>query len=330
MARAKRRTVIMAGLGAGACALVLGVAGIASASTQTGHIYSSNGEAGYYTWSPTAFNENYAFVTPTAIAEQMGANGGIGLQLAALSTGNIYKQSVGQECSVAQVGLVWNNTEGAFDVVAGEGTIEYNPSITNVDNGTTNPDACTTGGALSDTGALADGQGHEDTTPVSVDSDGYVATTSDSEVILTGIPAGDQVYLNELRIGSGEIKFTAYDADASFNSGEVTLANHIFSGPLQPHFAGAGTVFDLTNRGPAVQSSADMEASFYLLRAGQWTNHHGHFGTSVNVYNAWLAQEVQSSANGEASDPPAITPFNTLNNPFGGIFDLYVGVPVGP
>lgn len=327
MAKAKRRAVITAAIGAGACAVTMGFAGIASASTESGHIYSSNGEAGYYTWSASPFNENYAFVTPTTVAEQMGENGGVGLQLGALSSQNVYKQSVGQKCYVAQVGLVWNTSEKAFDVVAGEGYITYDKLTT--DNGSTNPDACTTGGALSSANAVANP--NTDQTGSSA-GDGYTATTTWSEDFLQGIPAGDQVYLNELRIGSGDIKFTAYDNDATFISGSINTTVPVFSSAQagNPHFAGAGTVFDLTNRGPAVQDSASQEASFYLLRAGQWDNIHGHFSTQVNVYNAWLAQQVQSSANGSPADPAAVTPFNTLNHPYGGIFGLYVGVPVGP
>lgn len=302
----------------------------ARASTGVNAVYTSNGEAGYYTWAFTPFDENRSFITPMVPGEQMGTDGGIGLQLAALDhTSNVVNLPVAEqtsnpagimnECHLAQIGFIWNAAEGQYDVYLAEGTSTYAPTSTNPYLGGTHVNACTSGGALN----LA--------SPVTF-QDGFTVVTSVVTQVLggattgAGISPGNQAFLQLQRIG-GVIKGLASDTTATWNSNDAFVPSP-FSFFNQPHYAGAGTVFDFTNRAPAAPP-AGLEAAFWGLRAA---NHAAgpHHVLVLQPYNTWLNQEVQSSANGTSSDSPAVTPNNTLNNVTGpGIFRLYVGSPNG-
>ena len=134
-----RRSRVLAAVGATRLALAGGLAfaGSASASINNGHVVSSNGEAGWFTWSGNRFDEVHADVITHISAEQSPPAGsptlGNGVALCTTSSATLGDS--------AQIGEVWNSTENAFDVIWAEGDSEqYVPN--------TNGNPCTTGGAL--------------------------------------------------------------------------------------------------------------------------------------------------------------------------------------
>jgi hypothetical protein len=294
-----------------------------------GAVNTSNGEAGYFTWASTAFQEVQTNLTPLAPAEQAGANGSLGIELTSVvganANGNILPGTVpgSLSCNLAQLGFVWNPAEQAYDVWEATGTTTYDPTATNPYLGGTKVNVCTSGGALNP----APGTTYQDGFTVVTDTTSQVLGDDSSG---EGIAVGQQVFLQLEKHGS-DFTASAWDTNPNDDNtgGPVDVA---FPGTFgSAHWAGAGTVVDITDRTPATPLSGE-EAMFSELRAANATHttHGRNHAYTLKIFNTWLSQEVVSSANGTSADAPAVTPANSLVVKTGpGTFNLYTGSPVG-
>ncbi len=290
-------------------------------------VFTSNGQGGYFAWADTPFREVQTNVTPLPPSEQMGANGGLGLQIDAVVgpnvNGNILPStpSGSLSCNVTQLGLVWNATTQQYDVYLATGTSVYDPTAANPYNGGTKVNVCTSDGALSPTGV---GTTFQDGFAVTTDSAVQVIGANSSG---EGIAVGQQVFLKLSKNGD-HFTATAYDTNPNdANTGGPVSVD--FPGSFgTAHWVGAGTVVDITDRSPA-SPPAGEEAAFSELRAANGT-HGKHHTLNEQIFNTWLSQEVSSSANGTPADAPAVTPANSLVVKTGpGTFQLFTGQPVG-
>lgn len=282
------------------------IAGTSGASVSSGNVYTSNGEAGWFTWSATHFDEVHADVITTAAAEQVPAGDssspvlGNGVGLCAVTGVDT--------ASAAQEGEVWDAAEGAFDVVWAEGTLT---ATTPEHDG--NP--CTDGGAV----------------PVSLSYTGGTVSVTCPDGDLCGVlsfesgdvPLGDRVYLNvRYWYGSPHIQFLAEDLSTGLGSSQDSEP------PLSgfPHYAQAGSISDLTSR--SAPPTVD-EAFFSWVRASTTTT--GQTETQGQYFSTWSGESVDSNPSGSSADPALVAP--TLMNPHvpGGLgcFTLGVGAPVG-
>ena len=299
-----RRSRVLAAVGATTLALAGGLAfaGSASASINNGHVISSNGEAGWFTWSGNRFDEVHADVITHTSAEQSPGGGntlGNGVALCSLASST--------EGDAGQVGEVWNAGEKAFDVVWAEGDLS---STTPNTNG--NP--CTTGGAL----------------PVSLGFTGGVVTITCEDGAGTcgllstqtdDIPVGDRVYV-QIRQWNTHLQFLAEDLTTGL--GDSADNEPGLSGFA--HYAQAGTIFDTTAR--SAPANID-EADFSWVRASVSTSGEGE--TQGQYFDTWSGQTVVSTPNGTNSDPALVAPTGMLLKVAGGLgcFSINVGSPTG-
>jgi hypothetical protein len=280
-------------------------AGSAGASINNGHVISSNGEAGWFTWSGNRFDEVHADVITHSNAEQTPSAGaptlGNGVALCATTSATT--------ADSAQVGEVWDSAEHAFDVVWAEG------DLTNT-TANSNGNACTTGGALPLTIT------YNTTTGVSIASCGatkcgVLSTQTDD------IPLGDRVYV-QIRQWNTHLQFLAED-DTTGLGDEADNEPGLGSG-IYAHYAQAGTIFDQTSR--SAPATID-EADFSWVRASITQSGEGE--TQGQYFSTWSGESVVSTANGQTSDVGLVVP--TVMNPkvAGGLgcFSINVGSPVG-
>jgi hypothetical protein len=355
-ARKNFRTTVFTGVGAIAVAgtgLAFAMNGAHAATgpapqlSQNNAVFTSNGEAGYYTKSTTAFIEVHGVITPQVPAEEMGVNGGLGLQLgdAVPSLNNVVNFSTGQQeanpsvlnptvpatiesaCTVTQIGLKWNSSTNQYDVYEAQGVLSYDPGTgTNpltgptVFSGGTEINACTAGGSLSpETGTTYYGGFSQVTTEVQEILGQAVGTP--------GITPGQTVYLALQRgtgtdgVPHGVVKGIAQNLSNPVDESTAHLT--ALGSSFLPHFANAGTVYDNTLRGPG--TLIYPEAVFDGLRAATSVTHHA---IDEQVFSNWTQEGVESSANGTGvtnGDPAAVL-VSTL--PYS-MFSLYVGPPIG-
>lgn len=321
----KKATALGAGLLiAGGAAFSLA----AGATTASAGAITSNGEAGYYTQAPGQnFTEVHATVTPGVTAEQMGANGGIGLQLShSLDNGN--------ECQVAQIGLKWyqgdNGGSGGYRVYVASGLLSY---VGTGFLGGTSTDACTAGGALSPAIGTTTTDGYTQQTEQYAEVLGEGTSANPASPDNADVLPGQAAFLSLQHFGWNNVKGLAqiltetphgagyiYSQTTSENFEHIPAGVTPFTGNYE--FANAGTVFDSTVRTPATVGAATQEAYFDGLRAGVPGSHHT---ITENVFSKYNQQEVISTANGTAADPAVVLPSSLTWS----VFKLYVGVPVG-
>lgn len=299
-----RKMLATTGVAALVLAGGLALAGSAGASISNGHVISSNGEAGWFTWSGNRFDEVHADVETTSAAEQTPSAGsptlGNGVALCTTSSAT--------EGDAAQVGEVWNSTERAFDVVWAEG------DLTNT-SANTNGNPCTTGGALPVT-LVTTGS------TVTVDCGTDVSECGVLSPQTDDIPLGDRVYI-QIRQWNTHLQFLAEDE----STGLGDSADNENSLSSYAHYAQAGSVFDATSySAPATNPEAD----FSWVRASVTTTGEGE--TQGQYFDTWSGETVVDTPNGTTSDPALVVP--TVMNPkvSGGLgcFTINVGSPVGP
>jgi hypothetical protein len=297
--------VLMAG-----CAVFGGVAlgGVSNASINNGHVITSNGEAGWFTWDGNRFDEVHADVKTTTAAEQIPSSS----NPATLGNGVALCANLGTTGEAAQIGEVWNSVEHAFNVVWGEGTLQ--PTSPN-----TNGNPCTDGGAV------------VPASDFTFTSTGVTCTPS-SGVIDCGslsfqngdVPEGDNVYL-QVRQWNTHFQFEAEDLTTGLGSSADGKTSPFGEG-VYAHFAQAGTTFDTTGySAPA----SNPEAYFCWVRASVTTTGEGE--TQGSYFDTWASQTVVSTPSGTVADGPLVAPTGMNPHVPGGLgcFTLDVGNPTG-
>jgi hypothetical protein len=320
-----RKMLATTGVAALVLAGGLALAGSAGASINNGQVYTSNGEAGWFTSSAgTRIAEVHADVITTSASEQAPSTtfttgNGVGL------CANASSPNVG-----AQLGEVWNSTTLKFDVVWAEG------KFTGVDTPDTNGTPCTDAGALPVTlGSISatDPTGCMPNNTAPADDE---ATTTACGIIdpdAGGIPVGNRVYL-KIAQWNTHLQFVAEDdttglvLPAPNEDSLTTVAGS--STPVYAFVAEAGTTFDSTNRSAPASTP---EAYFSWVRAASAVSPVSSSDTETEgkYFSNWSAESVISTPSGSSSDPALVAPtLETPKTPGGlGCFTMYVGAPTG-
>ncbi len=313
-----RKSRVLATTGVAALALAGGLtfAGSASASINNGNVYTSNGEAGWFTSSAgTRIAEVHADVITTPASEQAPTStfttgNGVGL------CANASSPNVG-----AQLGEVWNATTSKFDVVWAEG------KFTGVSTPNTNGTPCTDAGALPVT--LTGGTCNPGTPTAT-------ATTTQCGILdpdAGGIPVGTRVYF-KIAQWNTHLQVVAEDDTTGLVMPDINVPGlDTVAGSMTPVYAfigEAGTTFDSTARSAPASTP---EAYFSWVRAASAVSpvSSGDTETEGQYFSTWSAESVLSTPSGSNSDPALVGP--TLENPKipGGLgcFTMMVGAPTG-
>ena len=290
-------------------------AGSAGASINNGQVYTSNGEAGWFTSSAgTRIAEVHADVITTPASEQAPTTSfttGNGVGLCA----NASSPNVG-----AQLGEVWNSTTSKFDVVWAEGT--FTSAVTPDTNGTPCTDAGALPVTLSGTTCTAESNSFADT---------HACGILDPDA--GGIPVGNRVYL-KIAQWNTHLQFVSEDdttglvLPADNEPGLATVAES--ESPVYAFVAEAGTTFDSTNRSAPASTP---EAYFSWVRAASAVSSVSSSDTETEgqYFSNWSAESVLSTPSGSSSDPALVGPtLETSKTPGGlGCFTMFVGAPTG-